>query len=70
MASLLNDEKLERLLTRLHADSKGQEGDIGAYFQRRIAAGDLSREGFDQDGHRFMADKLAALEPDKAASAP
>lgn len=66
MTNALNDEKLERLLTRLHADSKGQEGDVGAYFQRRIAAGDLSRDGLDQDGHRFMADKLVALEPAKA----
>jgi predicted O-methyltransferase YrrM len=66
MASVLNDEKLEHLLTRLHAESTGQEGAIGAYFDRRIAAGDLSRDSFDEDGHRFMADKLVALERDKA----
>jgi predicted O-methyltransferase YrrM len=66
MPTVLNDEKLERLLTRLQTDSKGQEAAIGAYFQRRIAAGDLSRDGLDQDGHRFMADKYVALEPEKA----
>jgi predicted O-methyltransferase YrrM len=67
VATPLNDEKLERLLARLHADSAGQEAATQAYFNRRIAAGDLSRDGLDQDGHRFMADKLVALEPDKAA---
>jgi predicted O-methyltransferase YrrM len=66
MAGLLNDETLERLLTRLHADSLNQEGAIDAYFQARIAAGDLGRDGLDQDGHRFMADKFVALDRAKA----
>jgi predicted O-methyltransferase YrrM len=66
MASILNDENLEAMLARLHADSTGQEAAIGAYFDRRIAAGDLSRDGTDEETHRFLADKFVALERDKA----
>lgn len=66
MPSVLDDPTLEALLAGLHANSESQEAAIGAYFDRRIAAGDLSRDGLDADGHRFMADKLVALEPPKA----
>jgi predicted O-methyltransferase YrrM len=66
MPSVLNDERLDALLARLHAESEGQEAAIGAYFDRRIAAGDLSSDGTDADGHRFLADKFVALEPAKA----
>ena len=64
--SVLNDPKLEDLLARLHAQHDAQGADILAYFQRRAAAGELNWEGFDTDAHAFMADKLVALEPDKA----
>lgn len=64
--SVLNDPKLEDLLERLHAQHDAQGGDILAYFQSRAAAGELNWEGFDADAHAFMADKLVALEPDKA----
>jgi predicted O-methyltransferase YrrM len=66
MPSVINDEKLDALLARLHADSEGQEAAIGAYFDRRVAARDLSRDGFDAESHQFMADKFVALEPEKA----
>jgi predicted O-methyltransferase YrrM len=67
MASVLNDEKLEALLARLQAQSLAQEPETGAYFRRRGEAGELSWDGLDADANAFMADKLVALDPDKAA---
>jgi predicted O-methyltransferase YrrM len=66
MANVLGDAKLEALVAALHARSKAQGETIDAYFQRRAAAGELSWDGLDADGHRFMADKMVALDPAKA----
>lgn len=66
MSSVLNDPKLEALLARLNATSLAQETETGAFFQRRAQAGELSWDGFDAASHRFMADKLVALDPAKA----
>jgi predicted O-methyltransferase YrrM len=66
VASVLQDPKLEALIARLQAQSVAQEGEIQAYFRRRGEAGELSWEGLDADAHRFMSDKLVALEPAKA----
>ncbi len=66
MGQVLGDAKLEALLERLHARSQAQEVETRAYFKRRGEAGELSWEGLDADAHRFMADKLVALEPAKA----
>ena len=63
----LNDPKLEDLLDRLHAQSEAQVDETNAYFARRAQAGTLDRENvFDDDTHRFFADKMVALERDKA----
>ncbi len=67
MAGVLNDAKLEALLTRLQAQSEGQVEETNTYFRRRAEAGELSWDGLDAESHRFMADKLVALEPAKAA---
>jgi predicted O-methyltransferase YrrM len=66
MAGILGDAKLQALVDRLQAQSQGQEAETQAYFRRRGEAGELSWEGLDADAHRFMADKLVALEPAKA----
>jgi predicted O-methyltransferase YrrM len=67
MTSVLNDLKLEALLAQLNADSVAQEAETAAFFQRRTrAAAERSWDGFDADDHRFLADKLVALEPAKA----
>jgi predicted O-methyltransferase YrrM len=66
MASVLGDTRLEALLARLHAESVAQEADTSAYFSRRAKAGELSWDGLDAESHRFMADKMVALEPAKA----
>ena len=66
MVSALGDAKLEALLDRLHADSDGQVGATAEFFQKRAEAGELSWEGMDERSHRFMSDKLVALDRDKA----
>ncbi|MEJ1968294.1 MAG: class I SAM-dependent methyltransferase [Rhizomicrobium sp.] len=63
---LLNDPRLEALLDGLHAQSAGQDDAIGAYFRRRAAEGTLDWNRFDGETDRFFADKLVALEKEKA----
>ena len=63
----LNDPKLEALLDRLHAQSDAQVDETNAYFARRAQEGTLDRENFfDDDMDRFFADKMVALDRDKA----
>ncbi|HEX4183247.1 MAG TPA: class I SAM-dependent methyltransferase [Caulobacteraceae bacterium] len=64
--SVMRDEKLETLLDRLHALSEGQVDTTSEFFRKRAEAGELSWDGLDEASHRFMADKLVALEPAKA----
>ncbi len=67
MASSLNDPKLEVLLDRLHAQSEAQTEETEAYFVRREREGSLDYENFcDDDMHRFLSDKMVALDRDKA----
>lgn len=66
MSSVLADPRLEAQLDELHARSAAQDGAVGEHFQRRAAARELSWDGFDAESHRFMADKLVALERPKA----
>jgi len=66
MDRILDDMELEARLIKLHALSESQDQTVGAYFQRRGEAGELSWEGLDAQSQRFMADKLAALQPAKA----
>lgn len=68
MTSPLNDAGLEGLLDRLHAQSDEQIAEISAAAaeQRRLSGRDRSQRGFDDNMRRFFADKLVALERDKA----
>jgi len=67
MASLLNDPKLEALLDRLHAQSDAEVDETDAYFARREQEGSLDSENYcDDDMHRFLSDKMVALDRDKA----
>jgi predicted O-methyltransferase YrrM len=63
--SMLNDPKLEALLDALQARSKAQEPLNGPYFEAQAAAG-RTDWSMSADDHAFYADKLVALEPDKA----
>lgn len=67
MTSLLNDPKLEALLDRLHAQSDAQVEETDVYFARRERDGSLDYENYcDDDMHRFLSDKMVALDRDKA----
>ena len=63
---LLNDSRLEQLLDRLHAQSAGQNQAVMSYFMTRASEGTLDWNTFDEGMHRFMSDKLIALDRDKA----
>ncbi|HEY5070734.1 MAG TPA: class I SAM-dependent methyltransferase [Caulobacteraceae bacterium] len=66
MQTPLDDARLEALLDELHARSSEQEEHTRAYFARRAAEGTLSWKGMDEETHGFLADKLVALDRDKA----
>ena len=67
MPSPLNDPKLEALLDRLHAQSDAQVEETEAYFaQRESETGRGEKDLYDGDMHRFLADKMVALDRDKA----
>ncbi len=67
MVSPMNDPKLEALLDRLHAQSDTQIDETNAYFERREQEVPIDDEGFyDDDMHRFLSDKMVALDRDKA----
>ena len=62
MSSVLGDERLEALLDELHARSKVQEAQTDEYWRTR--AGPWN--GMEARDHAFLADKLVALDRDKA----
>jgi predicted O-methyltransferase YrrM len=67
MTSPLHDPKLETLLDRLHAQSNAQDEETDAYYERREREGSLDYDNFcDDDMHRFLSDKMVALDRDKA----
>lgn len=64
--SLLSDKRLEALLDRLHGESERQDEALGQFFGARAAAGaPLDPEA--EQVKAFLADKLVALDRDKAA---
>jgi len=66
MASPLNDPKLEVLLDRLHALSEAESEETEAYFTRREREGSIDATNYcDEDTHRFLSDKMVALDRDK-----
>jgi len=60
------DPPLGPLLDRLHAQSDAQGAAIGSYFAERAREKTLDWREFDERTHRFMSDKLVALDRDKA----
>jgi predicted O-methyltransferase YrrM len=60
------DTKLQERVDALLAQSRAQEAETGRWFADRAQKGELSWEGMDEKSHRYMADKLVALEPEKA----
>ena len=64
--SVFSDPALQTRVDALHAQSVAQEAETGRYFSERAKKGELSWDGLDEASHRFMADKLVALDPIKA----
>jgi predicted O-methyltransferase YrrM len=64
--SVISDPRLQALIDRLQAQSVAQEAETGAFFAERARKAELSWDGFDETSHHFLADKLVALEADKA----
>lgn len=66
MSSPLNDSKLETFLKELHTKSDAQISERKAYFAQRRREGKIDPNNFDDDTHRFMSDKMVALDRAKA----
>ena len=67
MPSPMNDPALEALLERLHEQSNAQVDDVHVYFDRRVQEGTHVRNtSLDDAAHRFLSDKMVALDRDKA----
>lgn len=67
MPSPLNDPKLEAFLNQLHAQSDAQIQETEAYFEHRARETGLDEGNmYDDEMHRFLADKMVALDRDKA----
>jgi predicted O-methyltransferase YrrM len=66
MTGVIGNATLQVLIDALQARSRAQEAETTGYFMERAKRGDLTWDGLDSDAHRFMADKLVALEPAKA----
>jgi predicted O-methyltransferase YrrM len=64
MPSPMNDPALEALLERLHEQSNAQVDDTRADFDRRVQEG--RNTSLDDSAHRFLSDKMVALDRDKA----
>lgn len=66
MASPLNDSKLEALLEQLHRQSSAQAADTETFISRKAQEGSVDVKHFDAETHRFFADKMVALDSNKA----
>jgi predicted O-methyltransferase YrrM len=64
--SVLPDPRLAALLDRLYARSESEGRSLAAYFGERAREGALDWNAFDERTHRFLSDKLVALDRDKA----
>lgn len=64
--SVIADADLQARIDALQAQSQVQEAETRLWFMQRARKGELSWDGFDEASHRYMADKLVALEPAKA----
>lgn len=58
-------DPIDALLDRLHARSSAQDPALAAYFRERAEEGGAWKE-FDAASESFLADKMVALDRDKA----
>ncbi len=66
MNHLVLDSRVEAVLERLYAQHAGQNAELAAYFSTRMTEGSLDWNAFDEQTHKFLRNKLVALERDKA----
>ncbi|MGH8260559.1 MAG: O-methyltransferase [Steroidobacteraceae bacterium] len=66
MSDTLRDPRLKALLAELHAKSEAQDSVTAEYFRTRPREGRAVYPQMDAGDHAHFADKLVALEPDKA----
>ena len=64
--SVLINQQARALAETLHKTSEAEVPGMAAYFSERGADSGLLSGSFDTDSHQFMADKMVALEQDKA----
>jgi predicted O-methyltransferase YrrM len=64
--SVLPDPRVAALLDRLHARSAGEGQALAAHFGELARKGALDWNAFDDRTHRFLSDKLVALDREKA----
>jgi predicted O-methyltransferase YrrM len=64
MMNELGDPALQDMLVRLHAQSNEQDEALAKYFEARKGSIDWGR--LDDEAHRYLADKLVALDADKS----
>ena len=60
------DPRVDAVLDRLYAQSTGQGESLASWFTARAKEGSLDWNRFDERTDRFLADKLVALDRDKA----
>jgi predicted O-methyltransferase YrrM len=60
------DPRIDAVLDRLYAQSASQGESLASYFAARAREGALDWNRFDERTDRFLADKLVALDRDKA----
>lgn len=63
---ILLGSPIDELLDDLYSRSTSETDDLVAYFSRRFQEGSLRSYEFDEDAHRFLSDKLVALDREKA----
>ena len=64
--SIVSDPALQARIDALQAQSQAQEAETGRWFGERAKRGELDWDRLDERSHRFMADKMVAIEPIKA----
>ncbi len=62
----ISDPALRHLIDELQTQSQSQQSELVTYFSRLSEAGKLNWGRLDEDAHTFFADKMVALDEDKA----
>ncbi len=64
--SVVSNPALQGLLDRLHRANVGEEAELGTFFMNHAKTGRLDWKRLDPESHAYLAQKMVALEPEKA----